>query len=968
MAKVMTTNLPPTSQDQSSTIPSAYDEFLAIHDTKKKTDLLQRGDRLPSPASGLQSADAPNLGIITTYEVNPLGREEPKDTMHPSSQSVTNLLPSEASGDSITSPQWDVWEPREWPAEPSREDIGHAPSLPELPTQQSIDDIWQSQESPNSKTKLLPSLSNDLLSVAVSQTEDRSSHHTVRDAIKSSLTTAETDSPSTGNSSMRDDSAQLPDPEDLSTRHLQYKAESLGLTNNLSKVSLLTATTADATPSSPDPSLFSKGSSVSTADSSFTSSSTRPDSYDTPLQAAPLFSAYSIRRKPLGSMKSDGVLPPSISTQLSKDPIHEHAPAASITGGTMTLSPGPLHAVGASRGPPRYPSWSSGVKPNFQFGKTAVSSTPAAAPGLNPAQFDINKPGPNGFPLLVRAASDGLGEMVEKLLASGAHIEALHTETKRNALIEASVQGHSEIVDLLLDHRCLLQHLDSQHMGALHHAAQMGHLLVAKALLDRGAAVDIQTWNGLTPLYLASRAAHANMVMLLLQRQANVNARDASQQTALHVAASRGFPNVCNSLLDYGAQSESRDSKSKTPMQLAIVAEHREVVDLLLSRSTLRPTDTNFLTAFFDAIETGHVRMVESFFDRGATLKGLKDDAYKPATLAAKSGNPEMVTLMLRHKAKFKEKDGKGWTALHFAAHHGHALVVEHLSDREIPSKATTAKKETSLHLAVAASHFGAVDCLLRGKGESCVTSKDSRGEEPLHQASRAGNNDIVNLLFSHKANTNAENGFGWKPLHIAIAYGNAAMVEQLVNLGASIEERLGTTDYRKSETHSLVENGYWAEAHWPFPGSKPLHIAIEFGRDEIARFLLSKGAKVDSACGEGWRPLHLAAFSASRATVEMLLQSNAYPHAITALARSRTPLDLVRHRSQLQSLPGIAPSEADRLRVQECLHAAMASVPKRSQEQWKQMKVIAGKGPDEKSENLRAVAIAMEVTGKGRR
>lgn len=46
--------------------------------------------------------------------------------------------------------------------------------------------------------------------------------------------------------------------------------------------------------------------------------------------------------------------------------------------------------------------------------------------------------------------------------------------------------------------------------------------------------------------------------------------------------------------------------------------------------------------------------MVESFFDGGATLKGLKDDAYKPAVLAAKKWDPEMVTLLLRQKAKFK--------------------------------------------------------------------------------------------------------------------------------------------------------------------------------------------------------------------------------------------------------------------------------------------------------------------------
>lgn len=42
-----------------------------------------------------------------------------------------------------------------------------------------------------------------------------------------------------------------------------------------------------------------------------------------------------------------------------------------------------------------------------------------------------------------------------------------------------------------------------------------------------------------------------------------------------------------------------------------------------------------------------------------------------------------------------------------------------------------------------------------------------------------------------------------------------------------------------------------------------------------------------------------------------------------------------------------------------------MTSVRKHPQEHWKQMKVIAGKGPDEKSENLGAATVAMEVTGK---
>lgn len=969
LSKVMTTNSPPTSQDKSSAIPSAYDEFLTIHKASKKTDLPRRSDTLPSPANGPESDHVQKPFPPTPQDVSRRGSGQLQEMNHLATQGVPSLLPSDTSGATIASLKRVTWDTSEWSAEPAREEAEPAPSLPKLPPQPSIDDIWRSKDSSNANSELSPWLSNDSIVAAVSQPEEGSGNHNVQDAIRPFLTTVETAPPSTSRPNLEDKSTQPPNLGYLSFHDPQSSNEIPSLTDNMSRVSLLTANTADSATNSRDSSLFSKGSSVWTADSALTSSSTHFDPRDTPLPAATLSSVYSIRRKPLGSIKSHGNSPPSTSTSLPQVPIDEHAAVASVTRRANILSPTALQNVEAfSRSSSRHPSWSSETDTDIHLDKKAASSTSSAGvSALNPSKFDVNKPGVDGSPLLVRAASDGLAEMVEKLLASGAHIEAVHTKTKRNALIEASVQGHSRVVNLLLDHRCSLQRLDSQHMSALHHAAEKGHLLVAKALLDRGAAVDIQDSDGLTPLYLASRASHANMVMLLLQRQANVNARDASQQTALHVAASRGFPNVCNSLLDHGAQSESRDGNSKTPMQLAIAAEHREVAELLLARSTLRPTDTNFLTAFFGAIETGHVRMVESFLDKGATLKGLKNDAYKPATLAAKSGNPEMVTLLLRHRAKFREKDSNGWTALHFAAHYGHTLVIEQLSDREIPSNTKTTKKETPLHLAVAVGHFGAVDCLLRNKGGLCVSSKDIRGEEPLHQAARAGSTEIVNLLFSHKASINAENNFGCKPLHIAVAYGNAAIVEQLVNLGASIEEKTGSTEYKKAETHSLVDSGYWAEAHWPFPGSKPLHLAVEFGYDDIARFLLRKGAKVDSACGEGWRPLHLAAFYASPVTVDLLLQRNASPHSVTDMARGRTPLEVARHRSQSQTLPGsISPSEKDRVRVQELLHAAMASVPKRPQDHWKQMKVIVGKGPDEKGENLRAAVVAMEVTGKG--
>ena len=248
-----------------------------------------------------------------------------------------------------------------------------------------------------------------------------------------------------------------------------------------------------------------------------------------PLPTGLSLSGPPLRRKPIGgSKRSQTSLPSSTKTPLQQDPIHEDSPM-SVTREAMTQSPTPIQSAEFSNQVlTRQSHLAHGHSSHPQFNrKPATSVSLPAVPTIQSLDSDINRPDQDGDPLLVTAAGDGLGEMIEKLLTNGPNIEAVNATTKRNALIEASMQGHARIVEFLLDYRCSTQHLNSDHMSALHHSAQKGYLLVAKALLDRGAAVDIQGLNGLTPLYLASWAPHASMVMRLSQRHANVNGRDA---------------------------------------------------------------------------------------------------------------------------------------------------------------------------------------------------------------------------------------------------------------------------------------------------------------------------------------------------------------------------------------------------------------------------------------------------------
>ena len=523
--------------------------------------------------------------------------------------------------------------------------------------------------------------------------------------------------------------------------------------------------------------------------------------------------------------------------------------------------------------------------------QTECQDSVSLSPQLPPVS-NIDEPDKDGYPWIVQAARDGNEEMIQKLLVNGADIKAFHATTLRHALSEASIQDHPKIVDLLIKEGCPLEHYDAEGYTALQHACQKGRLSVAKSLITNGALINAPGPQGQTALHLAMHVPHQNVVMLLIQHKADVNARDATFRTPLHIGASLGNVAMCSYLLNEGAQLDSREVQSKTSLQLACEAGHYELVQMMLDQANLNPTEMTFLTAFFAAVEFGHIRIAESFFSRGLKLQELQKDSYKPATLAAKSGSLAMVELMLNKNCDANARDENGWNALHFASYYGHYQIIERLIANNVSTIATTSKKETPLLFAVKGSHFPVAERLLRcAKDENIVGAEDEQGQQPVHHTARTGSMEIFNLLMSNGAKINVENSFGWQPLHIATAYGHLTLVQRLLEQGANVDEKLGSSSIKTDQTHKVVEDGYWAEARWPYPGSRPLHLACEYGHYDIAKYLISKGAKREATCSQGCQPLHHAAYVGSSALVEMLLVSGVYPHAATNEGRTAQEL-----------------------------------------------------------------------------
>jgi ankyrin repeat protein len=110
-------------------------------------------------------------------------------------------------------------------------------------------------------------------------------------------------------------------------------------------------------------------------------------------------------------------------------------------------------------------------------------------------------------------------------------------------------------------------------------------------------------------------------------------------------------------------------------------------------------------------------------------------------------------------------------------------------------------------------------------------------------------------MLLDRGANINAENQYGFTPLHIAVVSKKMEIIELLFKKGAHVN---------CADRNSIT----------------PFHLAIEEGSEEIIKLLLQHGAYVNTACTspyqEVYTPLCLAVQKGHQKVVKLLLECKA--------------------------------------------------------------------------------------------
>jgi len=225
---------------------------------------------------------------------------------------------------------------------------------------------------------------------------------------------------------------------------------------------------------------------------------------------------------------------------------------------------------------------------------------------------------PHGTPLHY-AALCGLHD-IAKMLATEfpKDVNSQSFDDASTPLHLTSMEGHVDLVRMLVEHGADLSAQDTESWTPLHWASSMGLVDVARMLVDRGADMSAQAQDGKTPLHWASGMGHMRVAQMLLERGANLSARDQNGWTPLHWASSDGHVDLTRMLVEHGADMSIQAHDGWTPLHCASSNGHVGVVWILVGCSAdVSAQDRDGWTPLRWASKNGHVDVARMLVERG---------------------------------------------------------------------------------------------------------------------------------------------------------------------------------------------------------------------------------------------------------------------------------------------------------------------------------------------------------------
>jgi len=511
---------------------------------------------------------------------------------------------------------------------------------------------------------------------------------------------------------------------------------------------------------------------------------------------------------------------------------------------------------------------------------------------------------------LMWAAVKGHTDIVKLLINKGADVNKLPKLYYKRSYKPSYFSIEKMKADnIVFDDKTITGPLNSH--PALILAAMEGHTDIVRLLLNAGADVNIQDRYDNTALIKASENGHTDIVKLLLKADAKINTEDYKGCTALIFAAENGRTDVVQLLLEHDADTTVRKrvlDQRYTALETAAVNGYADIVELLFDKKNV----INIGYAMMLAATEGHADVVKLLIAKGVDVNEAEKNNFA-LTNAIYAGQAEVVKLLMESGINNEKATERGllllkkaapgsdirlWNAVRTGNYQRTLEALKNGADvnaqihKNTPSFGPSIKYQGRTPLSVA-SDLGYTEIVkLLIESGAAVNAQFPNGATALHFAVGNGHADIVKLLIEKGANTEARitQGFfrGMTPLMYANAAGHSHLYKILQNAGAKDSEELSAIINNFLEAaesgdiktvKDALKKGIDVNAsrqEGKYPGATALMFASGEGHADIVKYLIERGADVNEKVFFGMTALIQASFNGHADIVQILLKNGA--------------------------------------------------------------------------------------------
>ena len=428
---------------------------------------------------------------------------------------------------------------------------------------------------------------------------------------------------------------------------------------------------------------------------------------------------------------------------------------------------------------------------------TAYLNKPENIEPLHRAGADTAATLQNGSNALQVAVQRGAIRCLKPLVGIG--MDCNTTDSNGNNLLHfTAAHGQQYCMQTLLELGVNLRHRNKMGWSPLHYATSKKQEECARMLIAAGAVDDAIT---------AILAGDSDALNKHLSEGTDLTLTDSMGSTPLHWAARLGHTDMCKLLTEHGADPTATDKEDRIPADRANAAGLKDCAkELALCALNQRKVEAKaYTTALQNAISTGDTATLRLLLHAGAKTDTLNKDGWTLLHLATHHGQAACVRHLLKHGANPAATVATSYSALHLA-------VATRKTDctRELILGGANINQRNShdcsaLHLAARMGNHACLLLLLENGAD--INARNERGDTPLLEVARWSWSNIESLqaLLQAGAKVSDTNYLGENALHAAAAAGNQECVRILLEAGADprATTRAGKTPLKVAEQYA---------------------------------------------------------------------------------------------------------------------------------------------------------------------